>query len=112
MADQTGGLETPATILDSNGQIKQIRRKIEAVKKPDNPPPAGRKEIMDALIDLYLSVKIRPKGEIAGYTEEHLAQERHKIKKNNVPIMTLIEYIKTSIDILMNLKSIEVGAGE
>lgn len=61
--------------------------------------------IKDALIDLYLSVKIRTNDEIDGYNEDKLAQERDKLKHGNrVDEMTLIEYIKLSIEILMNMK--------
>lgn len=61
--------------------------------------------IKDALIDLYLSVKIRTNEEIDVYDENKLGVEREKLKgQNKVDEMTLIEYIKLSIEILMNMK--------
>jgi hypothetical protein len=57
------------------------------------------------LIDLYLSVKIRTNEEIDVYDENKLGQEREKLKNaSKVDEMTLIEYIKLSIEILMNMK--------
>jgi hypothetical protein len=61
--------------------------------------------IKSALIDLYLSVKIRTNEEIDIYDENQLAKERKKLEsQNKVDEMTLIEYIKLSIEILMNMK--------
>ena len=62
------------------------------------------------MIDLYLSVKIRPKVDINDYNENTLNEERKKLKiLNKTSEYTLIEYIKTSIDILMNMKSGETS---
>ena len=56
----------------------------------------------DALIDLYLSVKIRSNEEIDTYNEDKLIKERTKLQQVS-PFM-ILEYIKTSIEILMNMK--------
>lgn len=65
-------------------------------------------EVRDALIDLYLSVKIRSNDEIDQYNHDVLHDERVKLKsKQNVNKITLINYIKASIEILMNMKSEE-----
>ena len=70
--------------------------------------------IEDALIDLYLSVKIRSNEEVSqfkllivflqidAYNEEVLQEERERLKDTNP--FTILEYIKTSIEILMNMK--------
>jgi hypothetical protein len=49
-----------------------------------------------------LSVKIRSNEEIDNYNEEKLVTERTKLQQVS-PFM-ILEYIKTSIEILMNMK--------
>ena len=73
-----------------------------------------QESIEDALIDLYLSVKIRSNEEVSqfkllivflqidAYNEEVLQEERERLKDTNP--FTILEYIKTSIEILMNMK--------
>ena len=73
-----------------------------------------QESIEDALIDLYLSVKIRSNEEVSqfkllivflqidAYNEEVLQEERERLKDTNS--FTILEYIKTSIEILMNMK--------
>lgn len=56
----------------------------------------------EALLELYLSVKIRSDEEIDNYTEEQFKEEKEQMK--NVDGFTLIDYIKSSIEILMNMK--------
>ena len=58
--------------------------------------------IQEALIDLYLNVKVRSKEEISKYSEEDLAKERENLYLTS-PI-DLINYIQTSVEILMNIK--------
>ena len=62
-----------------------------------------------------MSVKIRSNdevrflrfshGQIDSYTEEQLQGERFKLL--SVDFLTLVEYIQTSVEILMNLKTEE-----
>lgn len=59
-------------------------------------------QLEDAIIDLYLSVKIRKQEEIESYNEDIRSKEISLLKRNN-PI-TIIDYIKTSIEILINLR--------
>lgn len=59
-------------------------------------------KLMEALIDLYLSVKIRSNEEIDNFGEDQLSKERSKLR--NVEPYTILDYIKTSIEILMNMK--------
>lgn len=59
-------------------------------------------EVKKALIDLYLNVKVRSKTEIEAYTEAQLQEERQNLYEAEPE--AIIEYIRTSIEILMNLK--------
>lgn len=58
--------------------------------------------IQEALIDLYLNVKVRSKDEINDYNSEDLTRERENLYSTS-PI-DLINYIQTSVEILMNIK--------
>lgn len=58
--------------------------------------------IQESLIDLYLNVKVRSKEEISDYNEEDLQKERETLYQAS-PI-DLVNYIQTSIEILMNIK--------
>jgi hypothetical protein len=58
--------------------------------------------LKEALLELYLSVKIRSDEEIDNYTEEQFRLEKDQMKE--VDGFTLIDYIKSSIEILMNMK--------
>ena len=61
-----------------------------------------------ALVDLFLSVKIRTNEEIDGYNKDKLADERVRLhNETKICNLTLVDYIKTSIEILMNMKSEE-----
>jgi hypothetical protein len=51
---------------------------------------------------LYLSVKIRSNEEIDAYNEDVLQEERERLRDTNP--FTILEYITTSIEILMNMK--------
>lgn len=59
-------------------------------------------EIKAALIDLFLNVKVRSKDEISDFTDDKLEEEREKL--GDASLKALINYVKTSIEILMNLK--------
>ena len=59
-------------------------------------------EIKEQLIELFLNVKVRSKDEISDFTEEKLEEEKEKLTESS--ILSLVGYIKTSIEILMNLK--------
>lgn len=63
-------------------------------------PVKNQKSIEDSLVDLYLKLKIRQE-------ENFPSKEDHQIEKNNLkkinPI-TIIDYIISTIDILINLK--------
>jgi hypothetical protein len=75
------------------------------VDNMDGPEDVDTSKMKQALIDLYLSVKIRTNDEIDIYDEEKLSEERKNLQgAGKVDCLTLIEYIKLSIEILMNMK--------
>ena len=69
---------------------------------------ASKPSLRRALVDLFLSVKIRTNEEIDGYNKDKLADERVRLhNEQKICNLTLVDYIKTSIEILMNMKSEE-----
>ncbi len=56
----------------------------------------------DAIIELYLAIKIRSTEELDNITEEILEEE--KIRLESATGFSVLEYIRTSIEIIMNLK--------
>ena len=48
--------------------------------------------VQEALIDLYLNVKVRNSDEISKYDEKKLEEEREELKETDS--LVLIEYIK------------------
>ena len=69
----------------------------------------NHKTLKEALLELYLSVKIRSDDEIDNYTEEQFKVEKAQMR--GVDGFTLIDYIKSSIEILMNMKIDEGNDG-
>ena len=65
--------------------------------------------VKECLIDLYLSVKIRTNHDLSKYSNRKMQEEKEQIlAQNTVDIPTLILYIQTSIQILMNMKDEEI----
>ena len=71
----------------------------------------------DAIIELYLAIKIRSTEELDNITEEILGEkfpreefpgeeilEEEKIRLESTSGFAVLDYIKTSIEIIMNLK--------
>lgn len=58
--------------------------------------------LREAITDLYLDVKIRSSDEIDKYDTIRLDKERDKLAQ--LSITNIVEYIKASIEILMNMK--------
>jgi hypothetical protein len=58
--------------------------------------------LKDAIIELYLAIKIRSTEELDNITEEILEEE--KIRLESATGFSVLEYIRTSIEIIMNLK--------
>ena len=59
--------------------------------------------IKDALIELYLGVKIRHKNDINNYDKDVLKREKRQLLEANTDELTIIEYINCSVDILINM---------
>lgn len=59
-------------------------------------------KLIQGIQELYLSVKIRKSSEIDQFNEEALHKERLNLQRT--PPMTLLGYIKSSIEIIINLK--------
>lgn len=63
----------------------------------------------ESLIDLYLSVKIRTNHDLKEYDKLKMNEEKQQILSENVlDLHTLIFYIQTSIQILINMKDEDV----
>ena len=56
----------------------------------------------EAIIDLYLQVKVRSNDEIDRFGQDQLKKERERLLKFDS--LTVLDYIRTSIEILMQLK--------
>ena len=56
----------------------------------------------EAIIDLYLQVKVRSNDEIDRFGQEQFKKERERLCKFDS--LTVLDYIKTSIEILMQIK--------
>ena len=54
------------------------------------------------LINLYVNIKIRTQEEVNSLTEENLLSEAENIM--NLPLLDVIEYIKSTIDIIVSIK--------
>jgi hypothetical protein len=62
-------------------------------------------DIKDKLIDLYLFLKIRKADDIEKITKEDIENEKDSL--NNLPIIDIINYIKESIETLIEIKACE-----
>ena len=62
-------------------------------------------EIKNKLIELYLFLKIRKTDEIENITKEDIEKEKNNL--NILSVNDIINYIKTSIEILIELKASE-----
>lgn len=71
------------------------------MQEPDN---CSNKDnpVFEALIDLYLNVKVRSPEDVENCTSEQLAEERKALL--NIDPIVLIGYIKSSFEILLSLK--------
>lgn len=67
-----------------------------------------QESLHDALIELYLNVKVRSNDEITHYDNKIFEQEKDKLRCTDPH--TIIEYIRSSVEILMNLKQEEFDA--
>ena len=60
------------------------------------------KNLREAVLELYLSVKIRSDEEIDDYNKDVFEKEKKELK--DIDGYQLIDYIKSSIEVLMNMK--------
>ena len=60
-------------------------------------------DIKEAIIDLYLAIKIRSTEELDKINDGNLKTEKEKLM-DNVDSFQILEYIRSSIEIIMNLK--------
>jgi hypothetical protein len=58
-------------------------------------------EIITELINLYLGVKVRKNDEIEDIDSNLINMERKRLRNEDVSAMTLITYIKVSIETLI-----------
>eukprot|EP00831_Metopus_contortus_P071992 TRINITY_DN65739_c0_g1_i1.p1 TRINITY_DN65739_c0_g1~~TRINITY_DN65739_c0_g1_i1.p1 ORF type:complete len:179 (+),score=56.22 TRINITY_DN65739_c0_g1_i1:115-651(+) len=61
--------------------------------------------LKDAIIDLYLNIKIRSNDEIVQFTDEKYDAERIKLCETD--LFVILDYIRTTVEILMNMKEEE-----
>lgn len=59
-------------------------------------------ELREAIIELYLAIKIRSIEELNDITDTKIDEEKDKLDK--VSGFQVLEYVRTSIEIIMNLK--------
>jgi len=61
--------------------------------------------LINALIDLYLYVKVRSKGDIENFSKDKFEEEKKGLQGTD-PLI-IINYIKSSVEILLSLKDEE-----
>lgn len=59
-------------------------------------------ELKEAIVELYLAIKIRSTEELDQITDKVLEEEKQKLEQ--VSGFQVLEYVRTSIEIIMNLK--------
>lgn len=67
-----------------------------------NPENTNQQVLHEAIIDLYLQVKVRSSDEIDRFGQDQFKKERERLLKFDS--LTVLDYIKTSIEILMQIK--------
>jgi len=59
-------------------------------------------DLHEAIVDLYLSVKVRQNEDSLALSDDQIDEERSNLRSTNS--FTVLEYIRNSFDILMSLK--------
>lgn len=72
---------------------------LPAMAGPEN---TNQQVLHEAIIDLYLQVKVRSSDEIDRFGQDQFKKERERLLKFDS--LTVLDYIKTSIEILMQIK--------
>ena len=62
-----------------------------------------QKTVKEAIIDLYLAIKIRSTEELDAINDGNLHDEKEKLMQQ-LDSFQILEYIRSSIEIIMNLK--------
>lgn len=65
------------------------------------------RDVHSSLVDLYLQVKFRNPNESNSVSEEQLEEEKAALA--SLSDYVLIDYVRNSFDILMNMKASEIG---
>lgn len=73
-----------------------------ALLKENKPLDLSYKALREGILELFLSVKIRSDEEIDNYNEDLFKEEKRQMK--DMDGFALIDQIKTSIEMLMNMK--------
>jgi hypothetical protein len=76
------------------------------MKKDNKPLNLCCYELREALIDLYINVKVRNDTSINDLTDSKIEDEKEQIR--HLDGMEIIEYIKSAIEILVSLKDDDV----
>lgn len=77
-----------------------VNQKQHLLQQPEKEKCACKK-VKEALIDLYIEVKVRNEVSIKNVTNETLAKEKDNLRY--LDSMDLIEYLRSSIEILLSL---------
>ena len=94
--------------LDNDGNRNFNLFSHHALIKEGKPLSFTYDALKEGILELYLSVKIRSDDEIDNYNEDFFKEEKRQLR--DVDGFTLIDYIKGSIEMLMNMKVEEQDA--
>ena len=75
-----------------------VERESSMMDEDSNP-----RNIKEAIIDLYLAIKIRSTEELDQINDGNLMEEKAKLARS-ADCFQILEYIRSSIEIIMNLK--------
>ncbi|CDW91583.1 UNKNOWN [Stylonychia lemnae] len=66
---------------------------------------SSEEQVREAIVELYLNVKIRSTEEIANFNDDMMEEERERLYR--VDSLEVLDYVKQSVEILMNMKGEE-----
>ena len=90
------------SLLDDQPSIAISQAMIDIERNSDSQVDNPR-SIKEAIIDLYLAIKIRSTEELDHINDGNLQDEKSKLM-NGSDCFQILEYIRSSIEIIMNLK--------
>jgi hypothetical protein len=92
------------SLLDDQPSIAISQAMIDIDRNSSsNMEDDNSRSIKEAIIDLYLAIKIRSTEELDRINDGNLQNEKAKLM-NNTDCFQILEYIRSSIEIIMNLK--------